>query len=185
MSAARIAWSWAARTFAEIGEGWAKTGCKTPTVSELPRIMAATLLFLRASHEAFSKETGKSLDQIGHEEMMAFVYFAKNSIIHHGERLPMVTGPAPPGVKTGPGLPLAFTIKGFELEFEGPDAKLAMRDDKMRAMAKAYATRHDSRGVVGGLLAEIRDAIVDTGQLIGVQDAELERFRNTPSPVFL
>jgi len=170
----RIAWNYAAQTYLSISKGEA-------SIPELPRIMCATLLFLRASHEAYAEEKlggdRSKIGKPGHDDMVAFVRYAKNAIIHGPERISMIAGEP---VTPPEGVRLAFRIKGFEIDFDGPDSYEAKPAEK--AAAKRYATRRDSRGVVGGLLAEVWDAVRDTGDMIDVPPAELERFEKSGVP---
>lgn len=180
MPASHIAWSYAANTFLAIQDGWLRTNYAEPPLADVPRIMCGTLLFLRASHEAYADEQGIRERDLEPKDMVAFVYFAKNAIIHEGERISLVAGAprAPPD-----GVRLAFDVGGFDIDFDGPSAKRALRDDNARGAAQAYATRRERRGVQGGLLAEIRDAIQDTADMIGVPTAMRARFDASGVPV--
>lgn len=181
VSAARTAWSYAARTYASIGEGWAKTGYQEPSLADVPRLVCATLLFLRAAHEAHVKEKGLDIRALEPKDMVAFVQFAKNAIIHGPERISLVAGPLPPGITPPAGVKLAFAIRGFEIDFEGPDAYRSGD----REAAERYATRRASRGVVGGLLAEVWDAVLETAEMLDVPDAERRGFEATGIPTIL
>lgn len=176
MTASSIAWSYAATTYLSL------LNEKAP-ITAVPRLVCSTLLFLRASHEAHAEEADISKSDLGkpdHVEMVEFVRYAKNAIIHGPERISLVAGEA---IAPPEGIRLAFRVQDYQLEFEGPDA-YEVPEDQLAA-AKEYANRNSSRGVAGGLLAVVRDAIIDTADLISIPADQRERFERAPFPVIL
>lgn len=95
----------------------------------------------------------------------------------------MVTGPIRGPVTPPPGEPLAVEIQGFEIDFDSPEAAEATRSETIRAAAKRYAHRRAERGVQGGLLAEIWDAVHDTAEMINVAEKERARFASAGIPI--